>query len=510
MDDYFSQHKDRGRAAENCEPDLERTLPTRVIDVGQDGSRDPFLHISNGEEGRWIVLSHCWGTESRFVTEANSLDERKISIPLDQLPATFRDSIIMTRHLGFRYVWIDSLCILQDHREDWAKELQQMYRYYKHSSLMIAVDGAEGDHCGFLHKRPSDTHLPIRIPFKSRDITTPSYVYIQREEQNRKFQNHLKTRGWTLQEDIFAPRAVHFQDHRFTWECPMGILEESTTRSTRNTKIDFLWLANCTSALSDAQKRSAEVVWSEVIWQFSPRSLTFSDDKLPAVSAVAREIQKKTGWTYKAGLWLEDMHQSLLWEVRDKGRRSAMYRAPSWSWACLDSLVLQGSQLLNHKTTESIAEIRECSVVPQDGDLFGCITSGFLRIRGPWKMVKDWTGFTPYINRRGNGPYKTYLYSYPSRYPELSRNHASLNPTQLIYNLDEDNPEPSEALTKRISLIQISKIPSKKKKDEIILALVLQAVEGTVNTFQRRGIAQAPTADGHAEKGWITRELTII
>jgi hypothetical protein len=250
--------------------------------------------------------------------------------------------------------------------------------------------------------------------------------------------------------------------------------------------------------MNNDQKRYAAVVWTKIITEFSSRSLTFQDDKLPAVSALAQEVQKKSGWTYKSGLWLEDIHQGLLWEASGGGGRNAMYQAPSWSWASQDSPVSQGTGLFN-ETLGRIAEIIECSVVPRDDDPFGCITSGFLRIHGPWKMVRDWTGFTPYV-RRQSGLYKTHLYSFAS-WTELSRDSRPHHPTQLICNLDGDNPGPPEGTAESISLIQISKTAPEKKKEGIFPALILQAVHGTESTFHRCGIAQAPVAGGHAEKG---------
>jgi len=95
---------------------LNHPLPTRVIDVGpSDGSRSPFLWVPQvGKMGKYITLSHCWGPLPHFTTTSHNLADRLHGIRLADLPKTFRDAVAITRALGVRYLWIDSLCIIQD------------------------------------------------------------------------------------------------------------------------------------------------------------------------------------------------------------------------------------------------------------------------------------------------------------------------------------------------------------------------------------------------------------
>jgi Heterokaryon incompatibility protein (HET) len=98
-----------------CHPSVSTSLPLRVIDVGASCS-DPRLHISQGEAADYIALSHCWGSDQNLTTERATLPERLRGIDWDTLPKTFRDAISITRMLGVKYIWIDSLCIIQDDR----------------------------------------------------------------------------------------------------------------------------------------------------------------------------------------------------------------------------------------------------------------------------------------------------------------------------------------------------------------------------------------------------------
>ena len=92
-------------------------LPTRVIDLGLDQSAVPRLCTGlRGRKEQYIALSHCWGTTRGFITTTGNIEARKLGFELDELPSSFRDAITVTRALGIRYLWIDSLCIMQDDR----------------------------------------------------------------------------------------------------------------------------------------------------------------------------------------------------------------------------------------------------------------------------------------------------------------------------------------------------------------------------------------------------------
>jgi hypothetical protein len=96
------------------------TIPTRVIDVGsKDGIQEPLRLETNGLKGRYLTPCHCWGVEHIITTMKSNLSSHRTRVPLAELPANFRDAITVTRSLGFRYLWIDSLCIIQDTAEDW-------------------------------------------------------------------------------------------------------------------------------------------------------------------------------------------------------------------------------------------------------------------------------------------------------------------------------------------------------------------------------------------------------
>ncbi|PVH86905.1 HET-domain-containing protein, partial [Cadophora sp. DSE1049] len=112
-----SEHPD-----ENCPPLQEWPLPTRLIDIGSlDGLERPKLTVSSGDRGLYVALSHCWGGETPLKTTTASLEQHCRSLPVRLISKTFLDAMTVTRELGFRYLWIDSLCIVQDSKLDWER-----------------------------------------------------------------------------------------------------------------------------------------------------------------------------------------------------------------------------------------------------------------------------------------------------------------------------------------------------------------------------------------------------
>jgi uncharacterized Zn-finger protein len=88
-------------------------LPTRLIDVFKC-SPDVALVDSKGQVGRYVCLSHCWGESKLIITKKSNLERHKDQISFSTLSKTFQDAVEFTRRLEIRYIWIDSLCILQE------------------------------------------------------------------------------------------------------------------------------------------------------------------------------------------------------------------------------------------------------------------------------------------------------------------------------------------------------------------------------------------------------------
>lgn len=210
------------------EVDLESPpeLPTRLIDVGMN-NEGPIRLIQTNQEARdrYIALSHCWGQlsdDQRFCTYDSNLDHRMADIPYDQLPATFRDAVDVTRALGVRYLWIDSLCIIQQNATDWANESARMEDVFSNAYCTIAASSASSSLVGFLGPR---------TPRDAIEITTssgPIYLAEPIDDFAGDVENSvLSTRGWVFQERALSRRTIYFTSKQVYWECGDGVMCET-------------------------------------------------------------------------------------------------------------------------------------------------------------------------------------------------------------------------------------------------------------------------------------------
>lgn len=154
-------------SGQNVNEPGDQPLPMRVIDVGPPhGSQYPRLVITNGASGHYVALSHCWGEKQQLIADSKNLEKRLEAIPWDIIPKTFQDAIDTTRALGIRYIWIDSLCILQDSIDDWSREALRMGGVYEKARLTIAASHARDSSDGCFFKREAQPES-IQIPFSN-------------------------------------------------------------------------------------------------------------------------------------------------------------------------------------------------------------------------------------------------------------------------------------------------------------------------------------------------------
>jgi hypothetical protein len=123
--------------------DSSKLLPTRVIDVGRPGgSQTPFLCNTVGRSGQWAALSHYWGGTEPLRSTSAKMKNHEESLPMGILPPLFRDAVLITRRLNYRYLWIDSLCIIQNSKSDWQIESAEMGYIYRNAVFTIAAEAA--------------------------------------------------------------------------------------------------------------------------------------------------------------------------------------------------------------------------------------------------------------------------------------------------------------------------------------------------------------------------------
>lgn len=213
------------RTHKSCTSEGQPRLPKRVllIQAIQDGSIRVRLVEPDQECAAFAALSHCWGPEQTCVTTVNTLQDRKKNIPWDSIPTTFKDAIIYALKCDINYLWIDSLCIIQDDASDWEMESSRMADIYQYASLTLAATSSSGDSQGCFFKEKYEGHLEINLP---QDVGT-CRIAVRRplKHWNNLTPTLLKkhfpllSRGWAFQERLLAPRILHFCESELIWEC---------------------------------------------------------------------------------------------------------------------------------------------------------------------------------------------------------------------------------------------------------------------------------------------------
>lgn len=369
--------------------------PTRLLAV--DKGQFKLVETTDLEKTpAYLTLSHCWGSIEILKLTRENIQDFRYGIPEDQLCKTFADAIYITRTLGFQYLWIDSLCIIQNDVEDWRKEASKMSSVYGGSSLNLAAsaasDGREGcffsrndaDMQRMAHQQIQWTKNSQRWTFNCIDPTL--YTSCMQDCP-------LNQRGWTFQERFLSPKTLHFTKLQLYWECRESMAcemyQEALPNFVQNGSFGFL------------ERRDAKKAWARAVEQYSARKLTFEKDRLPAIAGVARWVHNQTGDEYVAGLWRINLEEQLLWNTYES-LPSQPHRgnAPSWSWASYDQRI----DLFT--ADEEQTKLMFCRVVDielkfKGHDPYGETASGRLELRtGPLIGVTFVNAAPEYLNRR--------------------------------------------------------------------------------------------------------------
>jgi hypothetical protein len=276
-------------------------------------------------------------------------------IALADLPATFQDAITFARYIGIDYLWIDSLCIIQDSNNDWQKESNFMESVYSNGFCNIAATGAADGSGGCFFDRSSEacriptidihghgnlSHLATGRLLKHSErrvfINPSSYSCHDQNLWVREItQPALYRRASVIQERFLAKRVLYFSPRQIFFEynqlqvceaCPGHMQSIYFGDGIRET------LAAVKGQHSDPI-RSALNALSALISNYFACALTYEKYWLIALAGSARYFQPFIGCRYLAGLWETEFFWQLLWENAANSTSSTTYQSPSWSWA---------------------------------------------------------------------------------------------------------------------------------------------------------------------------------
>lgn len=346
---------------------------------------------------------------------SETLNEFKQNIPYDHLPKTFQDALIVCKALDVHYIWIDSLCILQDSQEDWAVQGSKMAQIYSDCLVTIAADAAANSGQGFLRRVPDPDEFSVtcnkydktQAHTHTLEDSTTYEVYIRRSvdvsylgsfphhyvatpetTKDEELGSHLSKRGWCFQESLLPHRVLHFAVDHLSWscttdsfcECMYGTIDTATKRY-RSLLADGLEKG----CIVDRAKMKED--WQNIIVEFTRRRLTFSSDRLAALAGLAARVHAEhPNLEYLAGLWSDTLPQSLLWEAGSM--RIQPYIAPSWSWSGITGEVSWGHQDYYDTVDQSKLKLVTANCAPAGANKYGALKRAELVVQGQLWRVK--------------------------------------------------------------------------------------------------------------------------
>lgn len=397
LDDCVGSH-DACRAAHRS------FLPSRLIDVTAfDNSTDVKLVETADLEkvSLYTALSHRWGSSPDVrppQTNTSNYEQHRVRIAHDSLSLSFRDAVRITRALGIHYLWIDSLCIVQDSSVDWENEASQMGQVYAGSYCTLAAtassSGLEGCRRGFQNTGITIAPRSVKLEFGSMQVMVFECSPLDWNWELER--GVLQKRAWTLQERKLSTRVVYYCDNLLLWECQSlkASSELPWFQMVEDDPPTPLLLNSSEDLATESRSLLHRELWFAMIQDYSSRGLTKEKDRLPALEGLAeREMTLHRG-KYLAGLWEMDLPSALLWQVNRelpecKVMRPSMYRAPSWSWASVEGPVTYKSQ----RTWATMTSDQERIAVECNFGRFNLeevyverrnlrVSNGFLRVSG--------------------------------------------------------------------------------------------------------------------------------
>jgi hypothetical protein len=294
---------------------------------------------------RYIALSYVWGQDDCFKTEKSMLSKLKLRNSLSRkrmgshIPRTIRDAIRITSLLGERYLWVDSLCIVQDDEDSRQDQLNQMCAIYAHASItLIAADG-ENNQYGLRGlegiSKPRRLKQEV-VTFGGGERCVEHIFPLDCSSSALYYQ-----RGWTFQERIFSKRRLYFEKRSVRWECSCSSWYEDLEFGDRRDQSDVrAWQRSFSKSYPCLN------TYAEMVQKLSGLNFSHNGDILQASAGLTSALSRSFPGGFVSGLPELFFDIALLWQPwttgsrrtheRQSGNAQASKALPSWSWAGWD------------------------------------------------------------------------------------------------------------------------------------------------------------------------------
>jgi hypothetical protein len=314
-------------------------------------------------------------------TTTSNLQKHLTDIPWDELPPNFQDAVTFSYQLGLKYLWIDSLCIIQDSIDDWQQEGSKMSAIYENSYITLAASTSPGAYYGCFVR--SDHVSRIKTFWNSANQPYEVHCRVPLPRVDGIPEPPLQQRGWVFQERLLSKRIVHFMYDELYWECMRGSTCECA-HEVHSPGSMFGFKHNLYAELRDCEDINLiEERWQTIVEEYTKRRLTFPSDIFPALQGLAKLVSPRMG-NYLAGHWEASLARSLCWYVQREdfeNVNSTEWRAPTWSWASALCPVHWPSWMRSQRPFTFFTVIGS-STVPKGADPTGQLSYGEVILKG--------------------------------------------------------------------------------------------------------------------------------
>jgi hypothetical protein len=329
---------------QECRSKKLKFVPTRLLQIiDSEGPPESDCvrlvdgaNVSKTKSPQYAALSYCWGGEQSFKLIKSNRVHYRTSLPTVSLPKTLTDAIRVARSLDISYIWIDSLCIIQDDTIDKLHEISRMADYFRNATVTIAAASAPCANAGFLEVKTDRLYeySPFSFPCRLKD---QKGTLIFSRERDFGTSEPLDSRAWALQETLLSRRLLVYGSQQVQWRCRELALRDGGSRRDYKSKAkSVIYDPEWYRQFASSEAGDCLSVWRSLLQEYTIRNLSESQDKLLALSGLASSFGRGNG-RYVAGLWQDRLQPQLLWKVAGSAEtRPANYRAPSWSWASVD------------------------------------------------------------------------------------------------------------------------------------------------------------------------------
>lgn len=431
---------------------------------------------------------------------------------MEYMPRTFKDAIQIARALDVSYLWIDSLCIIQDSLDDWRRESRLMDKVYRFSACNILAEAAlDCDGGLFFDRDPQDLGVFTLDEKQTSSLSHRSNICFIRDYVDTKSRggkgSPLYSRGWVCQERWLAPRLLSFHSNQVFWECAKvkaceafpssgvkAVTDQGNIKLAYRSNIQAIGRGVIHPHISTLEGRDAfSSSWQQIVESYTSCTLTEEQDKLIAIQGIANIHKRTRNDEYLAGLWQASLPSGLMWTTRDGLQASGeptyrpqVYRAPTWSWASVEGLIEIYPEV--HPEEErwvNLCQILEAKTTPLGEGTTGQVSDGYIKLRG--RLLRT-SSLSFHTSPKGKF-------------------------VQIVRSLDGD---PSKSWIN----CQIDDVANWSPKDNLLLpalqceyrsfqscmlkGLVLEPVEGPADTYKRVGTwSDNANRDGIDPYGWF-------